>query len=192
MMTYNLISTITRLPLLVGCKEFPTDQQGMQLIKLINDFVNDNYKYSGQQLTEAFTMAVKRELFLDGKRVDPSTFGQYLSMNTVGQVLTAYKESKRDASARPKAYNPLQLEYKKKPIEPLEAFELIKRWCLEENKLPFAAPYKIAYKYLVEQGKIKEVNKDAISFGRRARANQDIDLETQACENWFKRNVVGG
>jgi hypothetical protein len=164
----------------------------MQLIKLINDFVNDNYKYSGQQLTEAFTMAVKRELFLDGKRVDPSTFGQYLSMNTVGQVLTAYKESKRDASARPKAYNPLQLEYKKKPIEPVEAFELIKRWCLEENKLPFAAPYKIAYKYLVEQGKIKEVNKDAISFGRRARANQDIDLETQACENWFKRNVVGG
>lgn len=189
-MTYNLISTITRLPLLVGCKEFPTDQQGMQLIKLINDFINDNYQYSGGQLTEAFTMAVKRELFLDGKRVDPSTFGQYLSMNTVGQVLTAYKEAKRDTNARPKAYNPLQLEYKKKPIQPIEAFELIKKWCFEENKTPNFAPYKIAYKYLVEQGKLKPVKEAVHSFSKRSRMEK-IDLEAQACENWFQRNVVG-
>ena len=64
----------------------------MGLIKMIQDFINAEYRYTGTQVKEAFTLAVKRELYLDGKRVDPSTFGQHLSVNVVGQVLTAYKE----------------------------------------------------------------------------------------------------
>ena len=123
---YNLISTVTELPRLVGCHDFPNDQQGMNLIKIINDFINEQYRYTGGQVKEAFTMAVKRELYLDGKRVDPSTFGQYLSVNVVGQVLTAYKESKRDSNARPKGYNPMQLgEYQNRRLEKLPGIKMI-------------------------------------------------------------------
>ena len=154
---YNLISTITRLPLLVGCKEFSTDQQGMSLIKLINDFVNEQYQYSGNEVTEAFTKAVKRELFLDGRRIDPSTFGQHLSVNVVGQVLTAYKEFKRGEMSRPK-YLGLP-EVHKKPITPAEAWELVKKWSLEEGKPIHYAPYLRAYEHLLSEGLVKKVGK---------------------------------
>jgi hypothetical protein len=189
MNTYNLISTITDLPKLVGCNDFPSSPQGMQLIKLINDFINEQYKYSGLQVKEAFTMAVKRELYLDGKRVDPSTFGQHLSVNVVGQVLTAYKESKRNDNARPKAYNSLQIGYNKKPITPKEAFELISKWCNEDGKLPKFAPYKIAFKHLLETGKVKDVDR-VKSFGIKSRMKEVSDPETEASERWFTNNLI--
>ena len=151
---YNLITTIAQLPQLVGCKDFPSDQQGMSLIKLINDFINEEYQYNGKQVIEAFTKATKRELYLDGKRIDPSTFGQYLSVNVVGQVLTAYKEDKRrDNVTRPYFGLP---EVQKKPITPYEAWELCSKWFKEEGEL-INAPANMAYEYLLSQGKVRKV-----------------------------------
>jgi len=182
---YNLISTITELPKLVGCHDFPTDQQGMQLIKLISDFINEEYHYNGHQVTEAFLKAVKRELYLDSKRVDPSTFGQHLSVNVVGQVLTAYKESLRDGKARPQAYNYNQLpEVKKEPLTPREALEMIVKWCREDNRLPLGAPYNTAYKYLVETNRIKPVEKNSNRF-----ADNEL-LERKAVEKWLKDKIL--
>ncbi len=166
----------------------------MSLIKLINDFVNENYQYSGQQVIEAFTMAVKRELYLDGKRIDPTTFGQHLSVNVVGQVLTAYKEAKRDSNARPSGYNSKQLpSYRNRlqephePIKPSEAYELILKWCKEDNKLPFAAPYDICFEYLLEKGVVSKVPNQNNSHRYKG---QSINFKRQAVEQWFTQHVL--
>ena len=167
--------------MLVGCKEFPTDPQGMALIKLINDFINEEYKYSGNEVVEAFKKAVKRELFLDGKRIDPSTFGQHLSVNVVGQVLTAYKEFKRGESARPQ-YLGLP-EVQKKPITPKESWELVKKWYLEDGKPPFCAPYLGAYDYLLQMGKIKPVNNEL----RSSRTDKESTLKQRTVERYLTK-----
>ena len=185
---YNLISTITELPKLIGCADFPNSPQGMGLIKMIQDFINSEYKYSGAQVKEAFTMAVKRELYLDGKRVDPSTFGQHLSVNVVGQVLTAYKEHKRVGRAQ--SYNPIQLpEFKKKPITPQEAHEMILEWIKKDGQLPAFAPYNIAYLYLLEKGQVKPVIEET-SRMRLMGANVEVSAKRTAAEDWYKRNAV--
>ena len=187
---YNLITTILELPRLVGCKDFPNDQQGMQLVKLIQDFINDEYKFDGMTVRQAFKMAVKRELYLDGKRIDPSTFGQHLSVNVVGQILTAYKESVRDGKARPQGYNRKQLpEAPVKKITPNEAHDMILKWCKEDGQLPLAAPYNIAFRYLVDNGLIEEVKETNVGrtkqmFGAMA----DVNAKRQAAQNWYLRN----
>ncbi len=183
---YNLISTITELPRLVGCHDFPNDQQGMNLIKIINDFINEQYRYSGAQVKDAFTMAVKRELYLDGKRVDPSTFGQFLSVNVIGQVLTAYKESKQTEKTRPTGYNPIQLnEYKKELISDAESWELVKKFTLTDGVPPFAAPYRGAYNHLVEIGAIKGVKVAITSAFRNM-----ISPQRDAVEKYLRANVI--
>lgn len=187
---YNLTTTILELPRLVGCRDFPDDQQGMQFVKLIQDFINDEYKFDGQTVRQAFKMAVKRELFMDGKRIDPSTFGQHLSVNVVGQILTAYKESVRDGKARPQGYNYKQLpEAPVKKITPNEAHDMIVKWCREDGKLPMAAPYHIAYRYLIEKGLVKEVSN--VSQGRTKQmfgSKVEVSAKRQAAENWYLRN----
>lgn len=145
--------------MLVGCNQFPEDKSGMALMKLINDFINEEYQFSGAQVTEAFKLAVKRELWLDGKRINPSTFGQHLSVNVVGQVLTAYKEWKRDSTARPQGYNYNQLpEAQTKTITPLEAYELCSKWFKQEGEL-INAPVNMAYEYLLENGQVEKIEK---------------------------------
>jgi len=192
---YNLISTITDLPKLVGCHDFPNSPQGMQLIKLISDFINEEYRYSGAQVTEAFKMAVKRELYLDGRRVDPSTFGQHLSVNVVGQVLTAYKEAKRDSNARPSGYNARQLPaHETKPITPAEAHDLILKWCKEDGELPEIAPYGTAYKYLFENGLVSEATDDKVDNRRALLLGKNytisVNSKRQIAEKWYTKNVL--
>ena len=172
---YNLISTITDLPKLVGCKDFPTDQQGMQLIKLISDFINEQYQYSGNQVNEAFTKAVKRELFLDGRRIDPSTFGQHLSVNVVVQVLTAYKEFKRGEKARPHFLG--LPEVHKKNITGIEAWELVKKWAKEEGQPTYYAPYLKAYEYLLENGLVNKVKGSGTRFNGNFNSPRRTEVE---------------
>ena len=185
---YNLVSTITQLPSMVGCQEFPNSPQGMALIKLIQDFINEEYKYSGETVRKAFMMAAKQELYLDGKRIDASTFGQHLSVNVVGRVLTAYKEHIRKGNARPTGYNPMQLpESKVKELTPAEAHDLILKWCKEDKKLPFVAPYLHAYKYLVDNNQIKEV---ATSTNANRFKRSEEDTRITLVKQWYTNNVL--
>lgn len=187
---YNLTTTILELPRLVGCRDFPDDQQGMQLVKLIQDFINDEYKYNGQTVREAFKMAVKRELYMDGKRIDPSTFGQHLSVNVVGQILTAYKESVRDGKARPQGYNYKQLpEAPVKKITPQEAHDMILKFIKEDGKLPLGAPYNIAFRYLVDNGLVEDVKEAKVGRTKQLfGAMVEVSAKRQAAENWYARN----
>jgi hypothetical protein len=191
-MSYNLINTISNLPLIVGCKEFPTDSQGMALIKLIQDFINEEYKYTGQQVTEAFKMAIKRELYLDGNRIDPSTFGQHLSLNIVGKVLTAYKEAKQGNKARPKGYNYNQLnEAPKKLITPDEAYSLIIKWVKEDGEFPLAAPYRKCYEYLLEKGVVKPIQeqKSRGRFAQMIGSQMESDPYRLSVQNYLNKNL---
>lgn len=185
---YNLITTITELPKLIGCADFPNSPQGMGLIKMIQDFINAEYRYTGTQVKEAFTLAVKRELYLDGKRVDPSTFGQHLSVNVVGQVLTAYKEHKRVGRSQT-GYNPIQLpEFQKKALTPKEAHQMIVEWIERDGELPAFAPYNLAYLYLLENGQLKEVMEES-SRMRRIGANIEVSAKRKAAEDYYKRKL---
>lgn len=162
-------------------------------MKLINDFINEEYKFNGQQVTEAFKLAVKRELWLDGKRINPSTFGHHLSVNVVGQVLTAYKEHKRDSTARPSGYNYNQLpEATVKKITPSEAWDLVLKFTKEDGCIPLGAPYALAYEYLLEKGQVKEVRNLATkSKGRFSAALQDFTFpEKEAVKEYLIKNVL--
>lgn len=162
---YNLVSTITQLPSMVGCQEFPNSPQGMNLIKLIQDFINEEYHYNSDTVRKAFMLAAKQELYLDNKRIDASTFGQHLSVNVVGKVLTAYKEHVRKGKARP-GYNQNQLpEAPVKKITPAEAWDLVLKWFKEEGQPPQFAPYLSAYEYLLSNNQVKPVKHSTKKFG---------------------------
>jgi hypothetical protein len=184
---YNLKSTIISLPKIIGCEEFPKSEHGNLLVEDIQNFINKQYRFNGQQVSEAFDMAATHSLFLDGKRINPSTFGKYLSRASVGQVLTAYKEAKRDSNARPSGYNPKQLpEYKSKNITPEESWDLMLKFIKEDGGLPFCAPYIGVYNYLVNNGLMKPVRK-ATKSGFAA--NMD-GPERQAVEQYLLRNII--
>ena len=184
---YNLKSTIISLPKIIGCEEFPKSEHGNLLVEDIQNFINKQYRFNGQQVSEAFDMAATHSLFLDGKRINPSTFGKYLSRASVGQVLTAYKEAKRDSNARPSGYNPKQLpEYKTNNITPEESWDLMLKFIKEDGGLPFCAPYIGVYNYLVGKGFIKPVRKATTSGFA---ANMD-GPERQAVEQYLLRNII--
>lgn len=189
---YNLVSTITQLPSMVGCQEFPNTPQGMALIKLIQDFINEEYKYSGETVRKAFMLAAKQELYLDGKRIDSSTFGQHLSVNVVGRVLTAYKEHLRQGKARPQGYNPKQLpEAPVKRLTPQEAHDFILKCCKEDRKLPLAAPYNIAFRYLVDNGLVEDVKEAKVGRTKQLfGAMVEVSAKRQAAENWYQKNCL--
>lgn len=172
------------LPMIIGCEEFPKSEHGKLLIQDIERFINDKYHYSGKTVVEAFEMAAMHNLFLDGKRVDPSTFGKFLSRASVGKVLTAYKEYLKDSNARPQGYNYNALP--EAPVvkpTPSECWDMVLRWYKEDNGFPLCAPYLGAYEYLVEQGQIKPIEK--------VKANRFEDNmqspERQVVENYLKK-----
>lgn len=152
--------------MLIGCEDFPKSEQGKILIEDLEQFINDRYKYSAKQLIEAFTMASTYELYLDGKRVDPSTFGKHLSRASVGKILTAYREHLKDSNARPSGYNRNQLpEAPVKKITPAEAWDLVLKWFKEEGQPPQFAPYLSAYDYLLSNNQVKPVKHSTKKFG---------------------------
>jgi hypothetical protein len=152
--------------MLIGCEDFPKSEQGKILIEDLEKFINDRYKYSAKQLIEAFTMASTYELYLDGKRVDPSTFGKHLSRASVGKILTAYREHLKDSNARPSGYNRNQLpEAPVKKITPAEAWDLVLKWFKEEGQPPQFAPYLSAYEYLLSNNQVKPVKHSTKKFG---------------------------
>lgn len=132
-------------------------------------------------------MAATHSLFLDGKRINPSTFGKYLSRASVGQVLTAYKETKRDSKARPAGYNSRQLpEHKTKNFTPEESWDLMLKFIKEDGGLPFAAPYIGVYNYLVDKRLMRPV-RQATKSGFSA--NMDSP-QRQAVEQYLLRNII--
>ena len=152
--------------MLIGCEDFPKSEQGKILIEDLEKFINDRYKYSAKQLIEAFTMASTYELYLDGKRVDPSTFGKHLSRASVGKILTAYREHLKDSNARPSGYNKNQLpEAPVKKITPSEAWDLVLKWFKKEGQPPQFAPYLSAYEYLLSNNQVKPVKHSTKKFG---------------------------
>jgi len=199
--TYNLITTITELPTLVGCKEFPNSPDGIKLIKLINDFINDEYKYDASMVKAAFKMAAKQELYLDNKRIDPSTFGQHLSINVVGKVLTAYKEFKRSENARPKSDTGFLLNAENdEKITPKEAYEYYIKWTKKDGKVPtIFPPFWFAYDYMVEHGIIEPVKERMVARKIPEREvqqignilkNPTISSRQHAVEQYFQRTLL--
>ena len=190
---YNLTTTILALPNIIGCEEFPRSEHGKLLVEDINNFINNNYRLTGNDLIKAFDMAATHSLYLDGKRVDPSTFGKHLSRASVGKILTAYKESKQDKKARPVGYNSKQLnEAKVKLVTPEEAYSMILDWCNEDDKLPLAAPYLQCFEYLVS---MNVINQQSITKGGENRKGmmcptQIIGGKRKAVEDYFTKNVL--
>ena len=142
--------------MIIGCEEFPKSEHGKLLIEDICRFINDKYKYSGKTVVDAFEMASTHSLFMDGKRIDPSTFGKYLSRASVGKVLTAYREHLKDSNARPRGYDYQAVPEARKTITPLEAWELCLKWYKNEGSIGFA-PVNLAYEYLLENNLVPKV-----------------------------------
>lgn len=67
-----------------------------------------------------------------------------------------------------------------------EAHDLILKWCKEDNKLPFVAPYLHAYNYLVDNNQIKEVAAPTANRFKRSEEDARITLVKQ----WYNNNVL--
>ncbi len=161
---YNLISTLKNLPSLVGCKDFPNDTQGMALLKDIQDFLNKHSPIQGGNLREAFELAAARKLLLNGKLIEPDTFGQHLSVNIVGKVVAAYNEYKRNERSRPQRGLP-EFESDDR-ITDKESFEFYEKWTNHDGKVPTFAPFWGAYNYMVKEDIIKPVKENNIAVRR--------------------------
>lgn len=184
---YSLANTIISLPKIIGCEDFPKSEHGKLLIEDIERFINDHYRMNGKQIVTAFEMAATHSLYLDGKRVDPSTFGKFLSRASVGKILTAYKESKQSIKARPSGYNFNQLPSNQtKNISDEDAWELVLTWAKKEGKPPFGAPYLGAYRYLLKNKQIRPVNGQP---SNRFEANHS-GKEKEAVEAYLLQNVL--
>lgn len=140
-------------------------------------------------------MAATHSLYMEGKRVNPSTFGKYLSRASVGLVLTAYKETKQANRSRPSEYNLKQLpEHEVKKITPQEAHDLILKWTKEERQTPDIAPYCTAYRYLLGHGLVKDVRgqkggkRSVKTLGQSSQI--EVSAERIEAENWYKENVL--
>lgn len=66
-----------------------------------------------------------------------------------------------------------------------EAHDLILKWCKEDNKLPFVAPYIHAYEYLLENNQVKEVSS---GFNNRLK-KQEEDPRITVTKQWYQNNV---
>lgn len=157
------------------------------LVEDIDRFINEQYKMNAKDVLNAFDKAATHQLFMDGKRVDPSTFGRYLSRATVGKVLTAYKESNQQKKSQPSSGNWDQLgEYKKQLITPAEAWELVVRFTKEDGKSPLAAPFMGAYQYLLEKKAIQPVKKAS----KQMFASELSSPERTAVEKYITTNIL--
>ena len=157
------------------------------LVEDIDRFINEQYRMNAQDVLNAFDKAATHQLFLDGKRVDPSTFGRYLSRATVGKVLTAYKESNQQKKSQPTSGNWDQLgEYKKQLITNEQAWELVVRFTKEDGKFPLAAPFMGAYQYLMDKKAIQPVKKSS----KQMFASELSSPERTAVEKYITTNIL--
>jgi hypothetical protein len=181
------------LPKIIGCEEFPKSDHGKLLIDDIDRFINEQYRMSAKDVLLAFEKAATFTLFLDGKRLDPSTFGKYLSRASVGKVLTAYKESKQGDKARPSGYNYNQLNAAPvKVINPEEAYSLVVKWTKEDGKFPLGAPYRKCYEYLIEKKAIKPINHKSNKRGRLSQMVGSVieaDPYRMAVQEYLQTNI---
>lgn len=189
---YNLKMTIISLPKIIGCDDFPKDDHGNLLVDDIENFINNNYRFTAKQVNEAFDMAATHSLYMDGKRVNPSTFGKYLSRASVGQVLTAYRETKQSGNARPSGYNLRQLnEADIKKITPEEAYSLILKWTKEDGEFPMVAPYRSCYLYLLEKKAVREIvpKKSSGRFSQMIGAVMDNNPYRMVVQEYLTKNL---
>ena len=192
---WNFTNVLTRIPTYVGCSDFPSTSQGMSLIAIISEFINDEFPLmKPDDITNAFKAAASGKLMDNGRKIEPNTYGQYLSAGVVGKVLSAYKDFNKGERSRPQGYNPNQIQsYKGRldtphtPITPIEAYELIFKWCNADNALPFVAPYDICYQYLLEKKAVRKVS-ESKRTGRYA--GMHINLKRQSVEQYFIKNVL--
>ena len=184
---WNFTNVIKLIHTYVGCNDLPNGVQGEQLKAIISEFINEQFPLlKPDDITEAFKMAAGGKLIENGKKIEPNTYGQLLSAALVGKILAAYVAHKRDASARPKGYNPLQLGEYKSLITPAESWGLISKWTTMDNEIPMIGPFLGAYNYLVEQGKIQAVKKVA----NRTFMSEIASPERQAVEKYLKQTIL--
>tara|TARA_R110000823_G_C15902755_1_gene497102 strand:- start:836 stop:1408 length:573 start_codon:yes stop_codon:yes gene_type:complete len=184
---WNFTNVIKLIPTYVGCNDFPNGVQGEQLKAIISEFINEQFPLlKPDDITEAFKMAAGGKLIENGKKIEPNTYGQLLSAALVGKILAAYVTHKRDANARPKGYNPMQLDEYKPLITAKQSWEVTLELALKDGEPPLACPYLGAYKYLVEQGKLQPVKKAS----KQSFMSEMCSPERQAVEKYLKQTIL--
>lgn len=166
---WNYTNVIKIIPTYVGCNDFPQGTQGEQLKAIISEFINEQFPLlKPDDITEAFKLSAAGKLFDNGKKIEPNTYGQFLSAALVGRVLSAYVDYKKDARSRPSGYDFKRLnEAPVKNITPEEAYSLILKWVKEDGEFPLAAPYRKCYEYLLSKGVVKPID-PVVKRGRYA------------------------
>ena len=101
----DLLNFIDVMPTMVGAPIFQSKDTWL-IVEIAKFIVSEYPKFTLFDIQKAFTMGAKRELRTDSGVVDISTFGQKVSVNSVGKVLAAYTEYKNELRARPSSMFP--------------------------------------------------------------------------------------
>lgn len=178
---YEMLDVVDLLPSRVGCKTF--EKQDEWMIADIAKFIIEEYKgLSPQEVLTAFTLSAKRQLSFNGKIVDLSTWGQKLSVNMVGLVLTAYKEHLFIISKNPQfVHRPNQkaIEQGGTKLTNKSAYEMLIDMCEKDKVIPkLFALWGRVFEYLKVSDKLEFLSTEEIK-DVEAKAKLLADAEAQ-------------
>ncbi len=213
----DLLNYIDHLPSMVGAEPFSINDEW--LIMNIAKFILEQYgNLKPEEIHLAFTLAAKRRLKDENhKVVDATTYGQKLSINIVGKVLTAYQEGVRRVKSEPERLKSVQMskriEASRNTMDPKDAYDLLVKLCEEEGEFPkMFFLYSNVGNYLKsidafkdwsdkKKNELRARAEDLVpstKTGSLTRANPEerkrkvLDMRRELfIKKWFEENVIG-
>lgn len=156
----GLLETIDELPMYVGAPEFGDNTK---LIILMANYIMRQFpSIDSTKLVEAFELAASGKLYSNHKRINVSTYGRQLSIDTVGTVLGAYKQFKEDEKRQPPPYIPSNrqlAEPKPEPVSDEWHYNHLLNYVKEHNAMPLAHLWESIFRHL---------NPDAVDMPKKS------------------------
>jgi len=136
----SLCATIFDLPSYVGAAKFVEVKADVNLIIALANYITRNFPSINRlQLVEAFEFASSGKLYSNGKRINVTTYGKQLNIDTIGQVLAAYKDYRETEISRPKGYIPSSHQLPEPKFVPVTAewqYNHLRNYVSEYNEMP--------------------------------------------------------
>ncbi len=178
----ELLDAIDLMPTMVGAPIFTKDDTWI-IVSIAKFIVTEYPKLTLFDVQKAFSMGAKRELRNEKHEiVEVSSFGQKISANLVGKVLSAYEESKRRDRANGTKMFPSQLKSIEGPkkesgkMTPKTAYGMLVDECSASGKLPeHFYLYSMVYSYVKKhRGRdlFRKWGKDELKKMRRIAADR--------------------
>ena len=158
----GLLNAIDHLPEYIGAPSFGKNEQ--PIIMVANFILRRFPSVDAMKLVEAFELAASGELYENGRKLTVSTYGRQINIDSVGKILSAYKDFKRTQAMQPP---PAKLVPESHRIESPEPEKVTAEWHYERlvkevlitKKMPEFFVFKTVYEFIYPSEKGKRERK---------------------------------